>query len=94
MSELRDLVAYNRWANYQLFALVERASTEGLDTQQPGMYGSVIETLTHLVNVERNFLRRIRDESRDRLSGLGVPELRDVMESLGPGSRPRSRCTR
>ena len=84
MTELRDLVAYNRWANYHLFALVERASTEGLDASQPGMYGSVIETLTHLVNVERNFLRHIRDESRERLSGLSVAELREVMESLGP----------
>jgi hypothetical protein len=32
------------------------------------MYGSVIETLTHPVNVERNFLQRIRDESRERLA--------------------------
>ena len=84
MSELRDLVAYNRWANFHLFALVERASSEGLDATQPGMYGSVIETLNHLVNVERGFLRRIRDQSRDRLSGLGVAELREVMETLGP----------
>src|SRR4051812_33365155 len=84
MSELRDLVAYNRWANGHLFALVERASSEGLEARQPGMYGSVIETLTHLVNVERNFLRRIRDESRDRLSNVSVAELRAEMDALGP----------
>src|SRR5262245_7857373 len=84
MSELEDLIEYNRWANQVLFGLVERASAEGLRARQPGMYGSIIETLTHLVNVERNFLRRILDEERDRLTDLSVAELRAVMESLGP----------
>ena len=85
MTELQDLIEYNRWANKVLFGLVERASADGLNARQPGMYGSIIETLTHLVNVERNFLRRIRDEQRDRLANLSVAELRTVMESLGPG---------
>src|SRR6267378_285272 len=83
--QLLDLIEYNRWANHQLFALVDRASADGLQASQPGMYGSVIETLTHLVSVERNFLRRIRDEPRERLSGLSVQQLRDEMVGLGPG---------
>jgi uncharacterized damage-inducible protein DinB len=85
MDPLLDLVGYNRWANHHLFALIDRASAEGLETSQPGMYGSVLETLTHLVNVEQNFLKRIRGEERQRLSGLAVDQLRSIMESLGPG---------
>ncbi len=46
-NQLLDLIEYNRWANYQLFAMVERASADGLEASQPGMYGSVLETLTH-----------------------------------------------
>jgi uncharacterized damage-inducible protein DinB len=81
---LLDLVDYNRWANYQLFEMVERASADGLETSQAGMYGSILETLTHLVNVERNFIRRIRDEPRERLSNLSVAELRTVLDGLAP----------
>jgi uncharacterized damage-inducible protein DinB len=82
-NQLRDLIEYNRWANYQLFAMVEHASSDGLQTSQPGMYGTVLETLTHLVSVERNFLRRIRGEERERLSGLDVGALRAEFEPLG-----------
>jgi len=83
-NQLLDLIEYNRWANYQPFAMVERASADGLEASQPGMYGSVLETLTHVVSVERNFLRRIRGEERQRLSDLDVDGLRAVFEPLGP----------
>jgi uncharacterized damage-inducible protein DinB len=83
MPSLVDLVEYNRWANYHLFALLERASAEGLAASQSGMYGSMLETLQHLVSVERNFLRAIRDEPRDRLGVLNVDGLRAVMQPLG-----------
>ena len=83
-NQLLDLIEYNRWANYQLFAMVERASADGLEASQPGMYGSVLQTLTHLVSVERNFLRRIRGEERQRLSDLDVVALRALFEPLGP----------
>jgi uncharacterized damage-inducible protein DinB len=83
MSSLVDLVEYNRWANYHLFALVDRASAEGLAASQSGMYGSMLETLQHLVSVERNFLRAIRGDPRDRLGALDVDGLRAVMQPLG-----------
>jgi uncharacterized damage-inducible protein DinB len=81
---LLDMIEYNRWANFQLFALVDRASAEGLQASQQGMYGSILETLTHLVNVELNFLKRIRDEPRERLSDMSVDALRGVLDTLGP----------
>jgi uncharacterized damage-inducible protein DinB len=81
---LLDMIEYNRWANFQLFALVDRASAEGLQASQQGMYGSILETLTHLVNVELNFLKRIRDEPRERLSDMSVDALRGESDFVRP----------
>ncbi len=52
MRTLRDLYAYNAWANVRVFAACRDADGAQLAAAAPGTFGSIHETLTHMVGVE------------------------------------------
>jgi uncharacterized damage-inducible protein DinB len=56
MQTLLDLAHYNDWANQRVFAASASLSNAVLSAEAKGTYGSVQETLAHLVEVEDTYL--------------------------------------
>jgi len=61
MQTLLDLAHYNAWANQRVFATSAALSSAVLSAEAKGTYGSVQETLAHLVEVEEIYLLMLRD---------------------------------
>lgn len=55
MSSLASLYRYNGWANDQVMAVAEQLTAEQLGGPVEGMYGSILDTAAHLLDVEENF---------------------------------------
>jgi uncharacterized damage-inducible protein DinB len=55
---LRDFFTYNLWANLRLLDACEGLSDAQLDATMPGTYGSVRDTLLHLLRSEEGYARR------------------------------------
>ena len=66
METLAALYRYNAWANCRILDACAALPVEGLATEMPAMYGSVLETLGHLIGVEHNYLRLIEGQSTER----------------------------
>jgi uncharacterized damage-inducible protein DinB len=49
---LAELIRYNNWANQQVLAACETLSDEQLDATLPGSYGTVRQTLEHIIRAE------------------------------------------
>jgi uncharacterized damage-inducible protein DinB len=62
MRTLRDLYAYNAWANARVFAACRDVDRAQLEQAAPGTFGSIHETLTHMVGVEDAYLYMLRGE--------------------------------
>jgi uncharacterized damage-inducible protein DinB len=60
---LRDLYAYNAWANAQVFGICATVDQTQLDEQAPGTFGTLTETLKHQIQVEAVYLHILRDEA-------------------------------
>jgi uncharacterized damage-inducible protein DinB len=56
---LHDLARHNGWATAQLLAYCQRLDDATLDTTVPGTFGTIIETLQHLVDSEGSYIRRL-----------------------------------
>ncbi|HVX29564.1 MAG TPA: DinB family protein, partial [Nitrolancea sp.] len=61
MQTLLDLARYNAWANQRVFETSAALSSAVLSAEAKGTYGSVQETLAHLVEVEEIYLLMLRD---------------------------------
>ena len=60
MQTLRRLARYNAWANEQVFDACTAVPPGQLSEEAKGTYGSVVETLKHLVEVEEIYLLMLR----------------------------------
>ena len=66
MDTLLELYRYNAWANCRIVDACAALPVEGLAAEMPAMYGSVLETLSHLISVEFNYLRLIEGQPTER----------------------------
>ena len=77
-SVLRVLFDHNTWANLKLLDFCEALSDEQLDTSVPGSYGSIRDTLQHIVGSEVSYVHRVNGKlpaerpTRDRFAGFAV----------------------
>lgn len=55
------MFGHSVWANDKLLAAAANLTPAQLDTEIPGGYGTVRETLLHLVSVQRGWLRRYQE---------------------------------
>ncbi len=62
---LRDLYAYNAWANAQVFGVCRDIDQAQMEAEAPGTFGTIAETLKHLVGVEDVYLLMLRTGSLD-----------------------------
>jgi uncharacterized damage-inducible protein DinB len=83
---LEDAFAHNTWATLQVIDTCQTLSPEQLDTSVPGTYGSIIDTMRHLVGADASYLsvcsgddHRLADEDR-----MDLAELRAAIERFGP----------
>jgi uncharacterized damage-inducible protein DinB len=67
MDTLVDLYAYNAWANAQVFAVCQQVNQAQLEADAPGTYGTLAETLKHMVQVEDVYLHMLRSESPQQI---------------------------
>lgn len=80
-----DAFAHHVWATTRLIDACLALNTKQLATAVPGAYGSILETMRHLVEGDSDYLSIM---TRDRTHVIGtehmdLPELRVVMENDG-----------
>jgi uncharacterized damage-inducible protein DinB len=54
-----DFLQYNRWANLQLIDLCASLTNEQLATGAAGVYGSIYDTLRHIIRAEAGYYKRL-----------------------------------
>ena len=85
-SLLADPFAHHVWATLKLLDACLVLSPEQLETAVPGTYGSILETVRHLVGADASYLfaltgGRVAAIDEDHMD---LRELRSVMERSGP----------
>lgn len=84
---LTTLFRHNLWANEQLLAVCVGLSDEQLDATVVGTFGTIRETLEHIVKAERSYFSRI--STGQRYSGadtaLTLAEMLELTKTTGQG---------
>jgi uncharacterized damage-inducible protein DinB len=57
--ELRTFFEYHHWATSKLLDHLDTLDVDQLDREIPGTYGSIALTLTHLVDADERYLKRL-----------------------------------
>src|SRR2546421_209388 len=80
-----DAFAHHVWATLRLIDACLGLSPEQLGTAVPGTYGSILETMRHLVGADARYLFVTSGERIGLIDEyhMGLPELRAVMEGHG-----------
>ena len=84
-SDLSDAFAHHVWATLRLLDVCQELGPEQLETAVPGTYGSILETMRHLVEGDSDYLS-IMTGDRSHLietEQMDLPDLRGVMENDG-----------
>jgi uncharacterized damage-inducible protein DinB len=81
-SLLGDGFAHHTWATLQVMDACAALSTEQLETTVPGTYGSILDTMRHIVGADSGYLYRLSGERYPRIEaeGMDLAELRAVMD--------------
>jgi len=84
-SPLADAFAHHVWATLKLIDTCETLSDEQLQTSAPGVYGSIIDTLRHIVASDRGYLAVVSGGRVERMDDerLTLAAARSVMELDG-----------
>lgn len=61
-SVLLELVRHKTWATRKVIELCQSLDPALVDATSPGTYGTIRQTLVHLVNADRNYFRRLNGE--------------------------------
>lgn len=82
-----ELFRHNTWANLQLLETCSRLSGDQLDATAVGTYGSVRDTLRHILSAEERYVGRLTGKTADGPlqtdSFLSVEELQSFARSSG-----------
>jgi uncharacterized damage-inducible protein DinB len=77
-SVLTTLFAHNAWANLKLLDFCEQLTDEQLDATGIGCFGSIRDTLGHIVGAETSYVRRVNGKlpptpiSKDQFPGFAA----------------------
>ena len=85
-SLLADAFGHHVWATLRLIDTCRTLSPEQLATAVPGTYGTILETMRHLVGADASYLFVASDGRHPAIDEdeMGLTELRAVMEHHGP----------
>ena len=89
---LSDAFEHHAWATLRLIDACAVLPAGQLDTTVPGTYGSIIDTLRHLVGADSWYLYRCGGESAHRIeddeeAGMDLAALRQAMTDQATGWR-------
>ena len=76
---LHDLSRHNAWATAQLLEFCQNLDDASLSSTVPGTYGTILETLRHIVASEGSYLYRLTGELSTRGWSVGDPVGLDVL---------------
>jgi uncharacterized damage-inducible protein DinB len=84
-SLLVDAFGHHVWATKRLLGACMPLTTDQLDTAVPGTFGSIVDTLRHLVGSDAGYLHVLTGERHQRIdeAAMGPAELRAAMERNG-----------
>jgi len=86
LDEIRELFAYNRWANRRTLDAVSALSEEARNREVGGSFGSLHKTLIHAIGAEWVWLRRWQGTSPlampDEWSSVDLQELRRLWSDV------------
>jgi len=84
-SLLRDAFDHHAWASLRLFDTCLALTPEQLATAVPGTYGSILDTMRHLVGADAWYLHRMSGQRYPTIDEdhMDLPELRATMELNG-----------
>lgn len=84
-SLLTDAFGHHAWANSKVIDACEALTPEQLDTNVPGTFGSILDTMRHIVGADSWYLHRLGgeryapiDEAEE--AAMSLPELRAAIE--------------
>jgi len=82
---LDDAFAHHVWATTRLIDVCLALNTKELATTVPGTYGSIIETMRHLVEGDSDYLSIMTGDRAELIETehMDLPELRVAMENDG-----------
>ncbi len=82
-SLLGDAFAHHTWATLQVMDACDALSVEQLATTVPGTYGSILDTMRHIVGADSWYLFRLSGERYPTIEeeGMNLADLRAVMDS-------------
>jgi uncharacterized damage-inducible protein DinB len=84
VSDLKRLYDYNSWANRKLLSVVSQLSQDEFTRSVAGSYGSVRNTLVHVVSAEWGWLDRCGGQARGpRLNPVDYPTAESLIETWG-----------
>lgn len=78
-----DLYKHNLWANLRVLDACSGLSDEQLDASAPGTYGSIRNTLLHMIAAERRYVALLRGQQPDKTihETVGFPGIEALKES-------------
>jgi uncharacterized damage-inducible protein DinB len=81
-AHLRDAFDHHAWATIRLIDACAALTAEQLEATVPGTYGSIIETLRHLVGGDASYLFVLTSGRRHEIeeATMGLPQLRTETE--------------
>src|SRR5512144_1832180 len=84
-SLLADAFGHHVWATLQLLDACTPLTDEQLHTNVPGTYGSILDTMRHLVGGDRSYLFVCSGGALPEIEedGLDIAQLRAAMEPVG-----------
>jgi len=82
---LQDAFGHHGWATIRLIDACAELDEHELEATSPGTYGSVLETLRHLVGADSSYLFVLTGGAVAEIdeASMGLPELRREMEHNG-----------
>ena len=89
MDTLTTLFSHNLWANLRILACCAELTTEQLNGTVTGTYGSIYDTLQHIVTAEQSYFSRISTGQRlhraDDAPPLTMTEMLESIQRTGSG---------
>lgn len=86
---LTTLFSHNLWSNLRLLECCAALSSEQLDATVSGAYGSIRDTLQHIVTAEQSYFSRISTGQPRRRSNdappLTIAEMAESLRTTGAG---------
>ncbi len=85
-SLLEDAFAHHVWASLKVIDACLALEPAQLETSMPGLYGSIIDTVRHLVEADAGYLFVISDGERPAIDDdqMDLAQLRATMADDGP----------